>query len=157
VSVIIRPAEANDYPRLVPLAREILAEHVAAMPDVFQMIPDPLPEWFFAMMREDSKYDCYVAQADTRIVGFAQLAVRRPADIPMLVPRRIATIENLVVTAAFRGRGIGRALVERCIARAREQHADTLELLVWAFNRDALAFYEHLGLHTENRTMALVL
>ncbi len=154
----IRPAVAADYPALVPLAAEILAEHAEALPAVFQNIAEPLPDRYFRGMLRDPAYDIFVAEtAEDGIVGFVQLIVRSTTDVPIYVLRLVATVENLIVARAHRGRGIGRALMAACVARAREQRADTLDLIVWEPNAAALAFYERLGMGVRNRTMFLPL
>lgn len=154
----IRPAVAADYPALVPLAAAILAEHAEALPAVFRMIPEPLPDWYFHGMLRDPAYDIFVAAAAAAgVVGFVQLTVRSTADVPIYVLRLVATVENLIVARAHRGRGIGRALMAACVARARERRADSLDLIVWEPNAAALAFYERLGMQTRNRTMTLPL
>lgn len=54
-------------------------------------------------------------------------------------------LAKLTVTPACRGRGIARLLVERCIAYAREQHADRVILVSNSQLREALRLYETLG------------
>jgi GNAT superfamily N-acetyltransferase len=49
--------------------------------------------------------------------------------------------------------GIGQALLRRAERWAAERGASELELTVWEFNQDAIAFYEKLGYVTERRTM----
>lgn len=151
----IRPAIAADYAALVPLAAEILAEHAEALPAVFRMIPEPLPDWYFHGMLRDPSYDIFVAETAEGIVGFVQLTVRSTSDVPIYVLRLVATVENLIVARAHRGRGIGRALMAACVARARARRADSLDLIVWEPNAAAFAFYERLGMRTRNRTMTL--
>ena len=158
MTVTIRVAVAADYPALVPLAAEILTQHAAALPAVFRTIPEPLPDWYFRGMLRDPASDIFVAQtAADGIVGFVQMTVRSHSEVPIYVLRRVATVENLIVTRAHRRRGIGRALMAACVARAREQRADSLDLLVWEPNAAALAFYERLGMRVQNRTMTLPL
>lgn len=153
----IRGATADDYPAILPLTEEILEQHATALPGVFQTLPCPLPEPYFRALLNDRSYNVYVAEGDKRIVGLAILTVRPSLDVPMLVPQMTATIENLVVTRAFRGQGVGKALVQACVARAKEKRAALLDLLVWEFNTEAIAFYERLGMKTLNRKMSLLL
>ncbi len=154
MTITVRAATAGDYPAVEALAAEILAQHVAALPDVFQMTDPGLDEEFYTYTLTDRRCAVFVAEEAGEIVGYAQCRVRYPSDIPMLVPRIGATIETLVVRAARRGRGIGRALFAACRAWADSRGAETLDLLVWEFNAEAIAFYQRLGMTTLNRTMA---
>ena len=54
-------------------------------------------------------------------------------------------LEDLFVRESARGRGVGRALAEAAIERARERGSRRIELDVNDANPAALALYEHLG------------
>lgn len=43
------------------------------------------------------------------------------------------------------GRGVGQALLEACRAEAQKRGCTSLELSVWCFNQEAVAFYQHCG------------
>jgi ribosomal protein S18 acetylase RimI-like enzyme len=58
-------------------------------------------------------------------------------------------LEDLYVHDAARGAGLGRALVEESLERARARGCRRIELDVNEQNTDALAFYERLGFTTE--------
>ena len=59
--------------------------------------------------------------------------------------RRGLWLEDLFVYPRFRGRGIGRALISRLGAIARERGCGRFEWAVLDWNTDAIAFYEGLG------------
>lgn len=61
---------------------------------------------------EDLACDGFVATIDGRIAGFAALEIYSP---------KLAEVRSLAVDPQHRGHGIGRALVEACVARARER------------------------------------
>jgi [ribosomal protein S18]-alanine N-acetyltransferase len=56
-----------------------------------------------------------------------------------------AQILDIVVAPHLRGRGIARALLERAVAVARENHAEIMTLEVRASNGAAIALYERFG------------
>ena len=55
----------------------------------------------------------YLAEVDGEIVGFAALEV---------YSAKMGEIRSLSVAEPFRGKGVGRALVEACLGRARERN-----------------------------------
>jgi ribosomal protein S18 acetylase RimI-like enzyme len=63
-----------------------------------------------------------------------------------------AWIEDVVVDARYRGRGIGRALVTAALAWARERGATRAQLLVDTGNGGAIEFYAKLGWHAMHLT-----
>ncbi|MES2012885.1 MAG: GNAT family N-acetyltransferase [Pseudomonadota bacterium] len=56
-----------------------------------------------------------------------------------------AWIEDMVIDASFRGQGIGKHLLQRTLAWAKDHGATRAQLLVDTENAGALAYYEHLG------------
>jgi N-acetylglutamate synthase-like GNAT family acetyltransferase len=77
----------------------------------------------------------FVAEEAGRVVGYAGL-------IPH---RRRAELEPIVVAHGHRGRGIGKALVERAIAAARDGGATGVFVRPTARNRDAIGFFHNAG------------
>ncbi len=86
-------------------------------------------------------------------IGDVLVAIRESPSTPVQTPRRFADIDTLVVSASLRGRGIGRALVERAHRCAVDQGIDQVQLSVLESNRAAITFYERLGYATVRRTM----
>jgi len=85
------------------------------------------------------RYVC--AEGDGAVVAFCLLSVRNSVRQEALP----ANIDELVVDERYRGRGIGRALVDHMIDLARQLGCTRIELES-AFHREcARAFYERLG------------
>ncbi|HHX65011.1 MAG TPA: GNAT family N-acetyltransferase [Chloroflexi bacterium] len=95
-----------------------------------------------------------LAEVENKAVGLLHAWLRHTLDIPIFVPRRYVEIDNIAVRPDWRGRGIGRALMEAAESWARTRGAKSVELTVWEFNVGARAFYEELGYRTVNRRMA---
>ena len=70
--------------------------------------------------------------------------VERPEN-PFRLAIRYAEVEELGVDPQYRRRGAGRALIDGARTYAREHGMERLELNMWSFNVDALAFYESVG------------
>lgn len=68
-------------------------------------------------------------------------------------PRLCGYIEDLIVTATARGRGVGRQLMQAVRRWVAAQGVQTIELHVWETNTGARHFYESLGLQTVQRRM----
>jgi ribosomal protein S18 acetylase RimI-like enzyme len=86
--------------------------------------------------------DCFflVAGQGDRLVGFAQLS--QPAHEK---PEGAFYISRLYVQERFTGKGIGKALLSRSEALAREKGAAFISLAAWAENARAREFYERQG------------
>jgi ribosomal protein S18 acetylase RimI-like enzyme len=143
-----------DYPGFARVAREVQEHHVAAAPAVFRGVDVAVPEEYFAQLVTDDDSDVIVAEVAGEIAGYAALLHRRAAR-DILVPRMYAHIENFGVAAAYRREGIGRRLIEACVARAKDRGATSLELDCWEANQEAIAFYTSLGMHVTRRYFAM--
>jgi ribosomal protein S18 acetylase RimI-like enzyme len=86
-----------------------------------------------------------VAEVDGRVVGYANL--RKGGRLPSHA--HVWELNGLAVDPAYQRRGVGRALVEACLAAARQQGARKLSLRVLGFNERARRLYEMCGFHVE--------
>lgn len=80
---------------------------------------------------EDLLRHGFIAESDGRIVGFAALEI---------YSSKMGEIRSLAVAPEFRGVGIGKQLVQRCVDRAREQKV--LEVMAITSNDE---FFKHCG------------
>lgn len=97
---------------------------------------------------------CFVALADERrVVGYYTLATASvpltglPADIARKLPRYAAIpairMGRLAVDRAFKGRGLGGALLVNALRRAADSEIAAFALIVDAKDEQAGAFYKH--------------
>ena len=93
--------------------------------------------------------EVYVAaDAQDRPIGLVSLSHR-----PQLrLSGRIATLDELVVSAAWRRQGVGRALVQRALERARVLSVKRVELQLPSLPGEAtVAFFRSLGFQDAER------
>lgn len=146
MGVLIREATLQDYIGLCELFAEIDALHAQALPQVFQTV-DGLARSraYLRSLLDGADSALFVAEQGGRLVGMVDVRIQSAPDIPIMVPRRYAVIDAIVVREAHRRSGIGRALMERAHEWVRAQGVDEIALNVWEFNAGAIAFYEGLG------------
>ena len=153
----IRPATENELPRVNELRRQVSQLHAAGRPDFFKPgFPQRLADHIHDCFAEQHRH-ILVAELDGRIVAFAMLNEHDAPETPYKAARRFIEVDEFGVDDACHRRGIGRALLEGIRAFARELGHDRIELNVWEFNHNALAFYEALGFRTYRRYMELPL
>jgi len=88
----------------------------------------------------DPKRRIAIAWVRNVAAGFYHLFEGVP-DASVTGPRPIEIL-RLYVDSRFHGKGIGPALMEACIAKARSENYQTLWLGVWERNLRAQAFYK---------------
>ena len=151
----IRPALAEDYEGLCQVFAEVDALHREALPHVFRAADGPArSREYISGLLADENAALFVAESVGEITGFVFAFLRQAPDTPLHVPRRYAMIDTLAVKEKCRRAGLGRALMERAEQWGRDHGASEVDLSVWEFNQEAIAFYERLGYETTLRRMA---
>jgi ribosomal protein S18 acetylase RimI-like enzyme len=155
MQVTIREAVASDFESLCILFDEGDARHREMLPWIFRKPPGAAREKKYVQdLIADEATGFFVAQAGDRLVGLIAVAIRQAPELPIFVPRRYAVVDTLVVKREFQRTGIGRALMEQAQAWADAEGAESIELNVWAFNQEAVAFYKTLGYGTVSYKMS---
>ena len=99
------------------------------------------------MMSElaDPKAIFTIAEIDGEMAGYSKLVLDTME--PGITATRPIELARLYSHQRFLGKGIGKALMERCFDDARELVRDVMWLGVWEHNPRAQRFYEKHGFH----------
>jgi len=84
-----------------------------------------------------------LATVNNQPAGYVKL--RETQLVPGLQCSKPLEIARLYCTTSFIGKGVGSALMQRCIEIAKEQGNDLVWLGVWEKNERAIAFYQRWG------------
>jgi GNAT superfamily N-acetyltransferase len=149
--LLVRPARRADLGAIVHL----LADD--ALGAQRESVTTPLPAAYaaaFDAIMADSNHELVVAELGGTVVGTLQLTV-----IPYLTYQggRRALIEAVRVSRTHRDRGIGAALLQWVIARARARGCHLVQLTTDKRRPDARRFYERLGFEATHEGMKLFL
>jgi ribosomal protein S18 acetylase RimI-like enzyme len=142
MQIPLRQATVEDAALLAELCQAVHEIHVAAHPNIFKPLraDDPeLIEFYVGRLTEGNII--YIAEVDSVGVGYilCQL-VTRPEHVFTYGQSRLY-IDQMSVNAAYRGKGVGKALMEKAFELAQEYHVQAVTLSVWAFNEQAQRFY----------------
>ena len=116
-SVSIRTVRLGDLPAITAFIEPFVAEG-KLLPRTTQELEDLLDHSF-------------IAESAGQIVGFAALEIYSP---------KMSEIRSLAVLPEFRNRGVGRQLVQQCVARARQRQV--LEVMAITSNEE---FFKQCG------------
>jgi GNAT superfamily N-acetyltransferase len=140
--VKVRQATPDDVPALVALFQEL--DRMQSDWRVFTPRPGFYDEvgakYREAMSTENAVV--LVAEDEGEIVGMAYGEVRIPSRFS---DERALELSGVVVRTGYRGRGVGRALVQEAARFAGEMGVEWIELKTFAPNQGAMAFWEGLG------------
>lgn len=103
-----------------------------------------------ALSSPDALY--LIAELDGRPIGYTVALLEALPDY-LALSGRDCVIEVLYVEEAARGRGVGTALLETCLAWAKKQRVKRVRAGIYAQNRASLGLFERLGLHAHHVTV----
>jgi GNAT superfamily N-acetyltransferase len=131
----IRPAAPTDVPGILRLIRELAT--FEKEPDAVIVTEDLLLLHGFG---PNPLFRCLVAVEDATVIGMSFCYIRYST---WKGPRLY--LEDLIVDASARGRGIGSALFNETISLARTLACSAICWQVLDWNTPAIVFYEKLG------------
>ena len=133
---MIRPATPNDVPEIANLIRE-LAEYEKLEHEV-QATEAMIDA---ALFGEQPRVFCDIAEWDGEPVGFAVWFL----NFSTFSGRPGIYLEDIFVRPAFRGRGVGRALMVHLARKCVENGWARLQWSVLDWNTPSIEFYKSLG------------
>ena len=144
--IAIREARSNEFDDVAALLALAYAEYA---PDRGSERRSDWDEYFNDVTdvrgRVEDGSILIVAEQDGRLAGTATFYPSRCASSGGDWPAGWAAIRLVAVLPDARGRGVGSALTEHCLGRARREGAPTVGLHTSNMMTTALALYERLG------------
>lgn len=136
IGLQIRPMNESDQHAIYRLYRQLVVKEYQEREFI---------RIFKSLINSDER-EAFVAAVHNRVIGFVTLYY---LDV-FHHGGQVASIQELVVTEEFRGRGVGKALVEFVKEKMKEKHCKGLEVATDLWQSGAKSFYERCGL--EGRT-----
>lgn len=156
MEVLIRAAVPGDCSRIRPLQKEIADLHYEGRPDLFKTEARFFTPESFTKRLEDPNHTVLIAESsDGEVVGYAFAWVIAYREHPTYRDFDCFYIDDICVGKKYRRKGIGRRLFEHCKAKAKALGCKNMDLSVWRFNQQAIAFYESSGMTERIRRMEL--
>jgi N-acetylglutamate synthase-like GNAT family acetyltransferase len=134
---IIRQAKEKDIPRILDLYQQL-----SLSPGTYKKAPVEECKRVFKKMGQVPGYSLLVAEEDGEVVGTTVLAIL-PGFAHGTSP--FAVIEYVVVDENVRNKGIGKIMMEYCMAQAREAGCYKIMLTSDIRRERAHQFYRSLG------------
>ena len=149
--MVIRKAISSDVDKIYSLLEGVLRLHANGRPDIFNQSGSKYNHSQILEIIACENTPVFVAD-DGGVIGyvFCEILDQQSGALKSI---KTLYIDDLCVDEKAQKKGVGRALYEKALAFAKEKGCYNLTLNVWAFNENAIKFYEKLGLTTLKTTL----
>ncbi|MEP6711883.1 MAG: GNAT family N-acetyltransferase [Ferruginibacter sp.] len=145
-SISIQIAKTNDAEIISEISRKTFYDSFAA-DNTKEDVTTHMQEYYnVAKMKEelaDKNNIFLLAWYENELVGYVKMRVdAKEESKDLLQPieiERIYSVKNMI------GKGVGKAMMQRCLDIAKEKNKQTIWLGVWEKNFSAMAFYTKWG------------
>jgi ribosomal protein S18 acetylase RimI-like enzyme len=156
MNITIRTAVPGDREKIRPLQKEIADLHHEGRPDLFKTEARYFTDESFAERLQKPGFYVYIAESETgEVVGYAFANIIQYRGNSTYVDFNKYYIDDICVLQKFRKHGIGTLLFQRCRETAQQLKCHNIDLGVYAFNREAIAFYRSCGMREQQLRMEL--
>ena len=133
----IREATLNDFDKgLLKVFIEGYRYHQNGRPDIFANISDN--DLKNDLIENFDRLNTIVILEDESIVGYLSYKIKEKHTKKL-------DVDQLVILEQYRGKGLGKKLMDEAKKIAIDNCCYRIELNCWMFNENALAMYEHIG------------
>lgn len=154
---MIRRAEEKDIAQINGLLYQVHKVHSDVRPDLFKPGCKKYNDDDLKKIISNDKTPIFVYDENGMIEGYSFCIIKDTTSIESLTSYKSLYIDDLCVDESIRGKGIGKSLYSYVKAYAKEIGCYNLTLNVWADNKNALRFYESIGMHIQKIGMEVIL
>lgn len=152
----IRRTEENDINEINKLLYVVQEVYHRARPNLFKGNTKKYTDLELKEIIKDDTKLVFVYEDDKQIKGYAFCIIKEEVS-HTFTKIKTAYIDDLCVEEASRRSHIGTKLYSFTLEYAKRIGGYNLTLNVWADNKDALKFYEKIGLHSQKIAMERIL
>ena len=140
-----RVGSAADFEAVFPMLRQHRLRQQQLHPALYQLHPDAERRFlrWVGEVGEDPRSTLVVAEDQGRLIGFTYAVVE--TDLPIYQCSEYAVIREWWVEPAFRGRGVGEALIDLAIAELSAAGVCQLRVRIAAADQEARALLGRCG------------
>ncbi|KPK72137.1 hypothetical protein AMJ87_05570 [candidate division WOR_3 bacterium SM23_60] len=154
--IIIRHAHLEDIDQLSKLYAEFHEFHVRGVPGRLVRSDSSHTEELRVAIQKiiaSKNATVFVAEIDDQLVGLGEVYIREDSPSPLKVQHTYGHLQSMIVTKAYRGRGVGTKILRAVEQWAKTRGAAEIRLDTWEFREGPLEFYEKYGYRTLRRTL----
>jgi len=148
MKITIRQAHDTDYQDIVLITMQVHKVHTDNRKDIYKENSNPLDlDDYKLMLSTPEKYKIVVAANDSeKILGYAVIQIQYIKDSKILKDAKIYFIDSIAIAEEYKRNGIGKEMMNWIKNEAVNNMANRIVLNVWSINKDAIDFYDTIGM-----------
>ncbi len=154
---MIRRAVEKDIPYIDKLLFQVHKVHHDVRPDLFKDGTKKYTDEELIKIIHNDLTPVFVYEENDIVLGYAFCIHQQHINDNNLTDVKVLYIDDLCVDEKARGKHIGTKLYEYVLDYAKKNNYYEVTLNVWADNKNALKFYEHIGLKIQKIGMEKIL
>lgn len=140
---MIRELKNSDFEIVKSMLTCLHELHLNNRPDFYQTTQNIISKKEYIKMLNDNNKVCIGYEKNNRIVGICLSTIKTINDVKTIY------IEDIFVKPNCRNLGIAANLFNQIEKIAIKEKIERIDLMVWAFNNEALKFYASIGMNTQ--------
>lgn len=142
----IRRICLSDYEKVLQMTNRLHEFHVSNRPDIYKHVDTTISAIDFKEIVNNPAYIALIAEFKDQPAGYGISKIKNTPDDPLLVKHKTMYIDEIFVMLEYRGKYIGRQLLENLEIMGKELGIERIDLTVWSFNTEAIDFYSSFGM-----------
>lgn len=148
----IREAKMEDLNQIADILEQISRIHYEARDDVFlKKTKFERKKDAIELIKDIEKKVLVAVDESCKVYGILIYNIKEIINHTNLKDSKILWIEELGVDEKYRKKGIGKLLIKEAEKIGKDQKCETLQLNCWEINKNAIGFYQNLGMETQRR------
>ena len=149
-TIEIRKLRKNDYNDILELEKQVHEVHYSHRPDLYNDVSELFPINYFYSIIDNKRCITLGIEVNNRIIAVIIAEIKDTSDISIIKKRKYCYIDDIIVDKNFRRKGYAKKLFNELKNQINTLNINDVELTVWPFNKEALLFYESLGMTVKN-------
>ncbi|MEO8531620.1 MAG: GNAT family N-acetyltransferase, partial [Deltaproteobacteria bacterium] len=144
IDIKIGPATRADLDQIAAWCGETFDSHAAVLPFAFadrDKFLTGLAAQRDRLLMDRERARLFVARAGDELIGYVHLQPRRVYPKTVTLDDREVSIDDIFVRADWRGKGVGRRLLDTALAAAKTYRTTLISAHVWRDNAASLALF----------------
>jgi GNAT superfamily N-acetyltransferase len=152
-----RLGNAGDFQAVLPMMRQHRLRQREFDPALYALHPDAEERFrhWAARMADDPRATLVVAEEDGHLIGYVLATIE--CDPPIYVSNEFAIVREWWVEPAFRGRGVGKALIDHAAADLAKSGLNQLRVRTAAADEATRAILQRSGFRPGTNEMVMEL